>query len=471
MQPFSTRVATGILAAVLVGSGAAAAQGFGVYEQGGCAMGRAGAGVASPCADGSSIFFNPANIASTPDVVSLGGTLILPRGAFTNDATGIRGSLLDKTYPVPNVYITKSHALTGSINRLAVGAGLFAPYGLTTDWPATFEGRFIGYKSVIRGLYLQPTAAIQLFHRVNAGIGLDIDFAKVQLRRRIDLSGQLVAPGLTFAQLGVAAGTDFADADLEATSTSWGFHVGASVKVNDWIDIGARYLSRHTVEFNGGTARIAQVPTGLVVPVDLPNPANPAQIAIPAGTPIDQLLAPEFASGGVLATQPATTSLRFPDQFVFGAAVRPVHRLTLLGDVQYTHWKLFQEVAIIFAKLPAVVLRQDNEDTWGFRLGGEYDLDPRLTLRAGYYTHDGAEPPQAVTPNLPEGGRHSFTVGLGSRVGRDFRIDAAYQYIDQVDRRGRTVAPAPGTLPTVALNNGLYTFHAHLVGATVSYAF
>src|SRR5881396_1187899 len=32
------------------------AQGFGIYEQGTCAMGRAGTGVAAPCADGSAMY-------------------------------------------------------------------------------------------------------------------------------------------------------------------------------------------------------------------------------------------------------------------------------------------------------------------------------------------------------------------------------------------------------------------------------
>src|SRR5437667_445077 len=43
--------------------GLLAAQGFGIYEQGTCAMGRAGTGIAAPCGDGSAIFFNPAGLA------------------------------------------------------------------------------------------------------------------------------------------------------------------------------------------------------------------------------------------------------------------------------------------------------------------------------------------------------------------------------------------------------------------------
>jgi hypothetical protein len=49
-------------------------------------------------------------------------------------------------------------------------------------------------------------------------------------------------------------------------------------------------------------------------------------------------------------------------------------------------------------------------------------------------------------------------------------VDLAYQYIDQADRRGRTTDGGQAA-PTVAVNNGLYTFHAHLFGATLALAF
>src|SRR5262249_42062845 len=152
-------------------------------------------------------------------------------------------------------------------------------------------------------------------------------------------------------------------------------------------------------------------------------------------------------------------------------------RLTLLADAQYTHWKLFDSVAISFEKLPRSVLHQDNHDVWNLRLGGEFATSQTLTLRGGWYVHNGASADYAVVPNLPEGDRSSFSVGLGTRFGRGLHLDAAYQYINQGDRRGRSVpldlsvCGASGTTcpALVQENNGLYQFHAHLIGATVSY--
>jgi len=474
MRLVPVRFAVGLAATAFLLPSTVSAQGFGVYEQGACVMGRGGTGVAKPCADGSSIFFNPANIAETPDVVSVGGTLIAPRGSFTNDLTGLQSKLDDKYRPVPNFYLVKGVNLAGTVNRVAFGLGLFVPYGLTTEWPDTSEVRFLGYRSVIRAIYLQPTVAVRLGHRVTIGGGFDIDFAHVQLRQRVDLSTQLAAPGVTFGMLGVATGTDFADANLDGNSTHYGFHVGVAAKVTDWLDIGARYLSRQSVSFNNASVTITQIPTNLVVPAALPG--------IPAGTPVDAILAPQFTGSGPLTNQTASTVIHLPDQAVFGVAVRALPRLTLLGDLQYTHWKYFDSVAISFQKLPPEVLHQDNHDVWDLRLGGEFAASPNLTLRGGWYIHDAASPDYAVTPNLPEGDRTSFTLGLGTRIATGFRLDAAYQYINQGDRRGRTEPltgyPCPNPTSQVSCagqlaqeNNGLYSFHAHLFGATFSYAF
>jgi len=75
-----------------------------------------------------------------------------------------------------------------------------------------------------------------------------------------------------------------------------------------------------------------------------------------------------------------------------------------------------------------------------------------------------------VTPLLPEGARNEFTGGFGLKLGRQLTADFAYQYIRQNDRRGRT-RETPNVMPTVALNNGLYTFSAHLFGVSLAFTF
>src|SRR6266566_8371619 len=134
------------------------AQGFGIYEQGTCAMGRAGAGVAAPCPDGSAMFFNPAGLAGlTGGHVTVGVTLIDIQGGFTDDVFQQHTSLDDPLIGVPQLYVSY-----GATSKLGIGVGLFAPYGLETRWPMAFDGRFAGYKNFLRSIYIQPTLAYQL---------------------------------------------------------------------------------------------------------------------------------------------------------------------------------------------------------------------------------------------------------------------------------------------------------------------
>src|SRR6266853_6015524 len=202
-----------------------AGQGFGVYEHNTCAMGRAGVTAARPCADGSAIYFSPAGLAGLSGThISVGVTLIGAQGNFTDDFLASKSDLNNPLIPVPNVYITRA------INpKLTAGIGLYAPYGLETKWdPNTSPGRFLGYNTVIRSIYVQPPIGYQISPRLQFGIGVAYIHSTLKLRQRADLSTQLVPPalaalfpaplppGTTFAMLGVPTGTDFADAVLDA---------------------------------------------------------------------------------------------------------------------------------------------------------------------------------------------------------------------------------------------------------------
>src|SRR5690349_11314136 len=81
------------------------AQGFGIYEQGACSMGRAGTGVAAPCTDGSAIFFNPAGLAGLKGGrVTIGATLLDVQGGFTDDLSQQKTNLDDPLIAIPQVY-------------------------------------------------------------------------------------------------------------------------------------------------------------------------------------------------------------------------------------------------------------------------------------------------------------------------------------------------------------------------------
>ncbi len=449
-----THVSIVLLALMLIAANGWA-QGFGVYEQSACALGRGGATVAAPCNDGSSIFFNPAGIgmASGP-LVSVGASIINPIGSFTND-NGNVGNLVTHYFPVPNAYVV------APVGKAAFGVGLFAPYGLTTDWPVSFEGRFLGYKTSVKGIYIQPTVAYKVNDNFAIGGGVDITYASVELNQRIDLSTQNLAPGVTFARIGVPAGTDFANVKLTGNKWHAGVNLGVQGKVAPTVSVGARYLSRQRIDITNGTFESTQIATNLKVP--------PGVTGIPAGTPIDALLLSQFQGSGALATQGATTSIVFPDQFVAGLAVKVAPKTTVLADYIFTHWALFDQLAITRQNVPTPSVTFENfKNTSGLRVGVEHEVNPNAIVRAGFVAHQAAEPDETVTPLLPEGPRWEISGGFGFRIAKMLHADAYYMYLHQSDRRGRTIGPPPGVQPTTALNNGMYAFKSNLFGITLT---
>ncbi|HKI94506.1 MAG TPA: outer membrane protein transport protein, partial [Gemmatimonadales bacterium] len=146
-----------------------AAQGFSVSEHGSCQMARGGAGVASPCPDGSAIFFNPAGIVGRRGwTISAGLTTIAAGGSFTADATRAVTDLKNNPIPVPHIYI-----VDGISDKVAAGLGLFIPYGLGTKWDSTSVARYVGYDNSLSTIYIQPTIAVRPDPAIAIGAGLD----------------------------------------------------------------------------------------------------------------------------------------------------------------------------------------------------------------------------------------------------------------------------------------------------------
>jgi long-chain fatty acid transport protein len=447
--------------AVLLLAGApslVAAQGFGVYEHNTCAMGRAGVTAASPCADGSAIFFNPAGLGALGGTrFSAGVTLIGAQGSWTDDFLGRRTALDNPLIPVPSLYIT--HALSPA---LTAGIGVYAPYGLETKWPTEgFDGRFLGYNTDVRSIYIQPTVGWEVSPKLKLGIGVAYITSRLKLKQRADFSQQLVPgpvpPGTRFAALGVPTGTDFADAMLEGTGSGFAVNFGGVIKLSDRVSIGGHWLTRKRIDYEG-TVDFTQIPTGLTLPA-----GNP--LGLPPGTPVDAVVAANFAPGAPLSDGAIKTSLMMPPQGTLGFSYRATDAWTVMADYQYVVWGWFSEIVIDFANpaTPDLTLHPSNKDTHGFRLGTEYQYSPKIQLRGGYLYHTGASPPQFVTPLLPEGARNEFTIGAGIALTPKLHADLAYQYIKQNDRRG--------TVNLAAGNTGLYQFSAHLFGIGAAYTF
>ncbi|MFN2567419.1 MAG: OmpP1/FadL family transporter [Gemmatimonadaceae bacterium] len=452
--------------AVLLPPGAARAQAFAVNEIGSCAVARSYAVVGAPCADASTIFWNPAYASRLSGwSVLAGGAAIDLVGEFERDTLGTVYETTVPLLPVPHLFVNYN----APNSRRSVGLGVYVPYGLTMEWGDDFPGRFQAQRASIATIYVQPNVAIRINDSWSVGLGPIVGHSTVELKRSIDLSEQpTTTPGVTFAQLGIARRTEFARAELEGSAFELGGQLAVHGRLSPMWTVGARFMLPMFFEY-AGDVTFTQVQTGLVLGGGLPP-------SIPAGTEVDDLVRPSFTAGP-LVPQGVRTKIVHPAQIQAGFGYTGFPNLTLAVDYAWMGWKNLNQIIIDFeGAAPDATLIQDYNHSSGIRVSADYALPqiPGARLRAGFSGVATAAPDETVTPLLPEQDRNYITVGAGLPVWRAWTIDAAYARVNTPGRRGRIVERSgrnPATQSAAALNTGVYSLGANVFSVSLKGSF
>ena len=144
-------------------------------------------------------------------------------------------------------------------------------------------------------------------------------------------------------------------------------------------------------------------------------------------------------------------------------------RFDLEFDTTWNQWSrqkcfdinLKKETIIKDFKIPKV-----NQDTWNFRIGGDYKINKIFTVRAGYYYDQPASKPKYLGPGGIETDRHA--IGAGTTISKwGIDLDAGYMHIFQVPIEIHNAAPA-GVLDD---GRGDYTSSFDLVGLALNINF
>jgi long-chain fatty acid transport protein len=443
---------------------AAGAQAFGLNEIGSCALARGFAATASPCDDASSIYWNPGAMPRNRGwTVSGGAAFIKIDGDFIQDTTFATYKGDVPTAVVPHFFVDYRGA-----GKLAYGLGVYVPYGLTSQWGDEFPGRFAAKKASLQTLYVQPNISYQITPNWSVGGGPVFGHSTVELVQGIDLSQQRTsATGPTFGQLGIPLRTEFARATLKGSATAFGVDLGLHGRLTPVWEMGVRFLSQLSFNYDDADATFEQRATGLTLAAN--NPLN-----LPAGTPVDQVVAGSFATGGPLTAQKVTTQIRHPAQIQVGFAYSGFQSTTLSAEYSYVGWKSFNQLPVDFQGTATDrVLQEDYNNTSGIRLGAERGLDGGVKLRAGFSATAAAAPDETVTPLLPEQDRALGMIGAGLPFAGRFVLDATYAHIFTPGRRGRIDERPTGstTQQAIALNSGSYSLSANILSLTLKASF
>jgi long-chain fatty acid transport protein len=438
----------GVLGLVLV-PGIAFGSGFGINEMDAKAVAMGGAFVAQ-ADDPAAVYYNPAGIVQLNGTqVSAGVSVIIPHASFETDGNranlspplslwggppaGTSTSIEDHTFYIPNAYVTQKMS-----DRVSFGFGVFSNFGLATDWPDDWEGRFIvgGTKADITSVSLNPVIAFRPVPQLSLAAGPVLQYVSIDLQYQVPnvLNGVGGTP--------TTAAVPEATAKLSGDDWDWGWNVALLYWITDNLKFGASYRSQVQHSITNGDVKFS--PQGVN---GLTNTTGSANLTLPA---IGYL-------GLSWSPKPFTFEL----------------------DAQYTNWGSFNQLAVTFDQsigigpiaVNGLTQEKDWHSVWAYRFGAQYSLNEYFDLRAGIIYDPSPIPDKTLDPLVPSGDRWLYCVGFGTHY-QKFTFDFAYNYLQDESRRfDNEVGDAPGLPGLPRMTGDFKNVYAHIFGINLSYAF
>jgi long-chain fatty acid transport protein len=450
------------------------ASGFQLVEQNASGLGNAFAGQAAGVKDASAIYFNPAaltkikgwNLVLSVEPIDFSTTFSdtastrPSAGGFVFPVPlGNEGGDAGKWIPVPNGY------LSGQVtDRIWLGVGVNAPFGLETDWDPAWVGRFHATRSKVQTINVNPTIALELSDTFSVGGGLDWQHLKADLGSNVAYGGlsyagaaqALAAQGLPpavqaallasiLAQLGGPAGlATEGPALVSGDSNAWGWNVGALLKLGEQARLGVSYRSKikhdvaGTATFTGATTLSESGPTA----------------------PIGATINAAFADG------PVTTTIELPETLSV-AADWENDKVQVLADWTYTAWDSIQTLDIVRTDgTPLSSVPLTFATTWRVGLGINVRMSDSFRLRLGTAYDKSPVQDQYRTPRLPDDSRVWAAGGFEWKLASRARVDVGYAhlFLDQT----------PSNLTTESTSGnlvGTYNANVNILGAQLTLGF
>ena len=411
---------------VCLSASPALASGFALPEQSAKAAGLAGAWVAG--ADGAAAnWYNPAALARIPGMQVQFGAGLFRAAGQTELTSGDPAWDLDPAAPTdfqaedesvlaPHVYFMQN------LGRWAWGVGVNRPFGFAIGWndaPVTHSAE----KTELGTYAVNVNGAVALGEVWSLGAGL------TYLQADLDTFSRQVPVNLDNDPATIEA---LGHANLSGSGSDVGF------------DLAALYATR-------GFSAALVYRSGI-------SPTLDGDLTF-EGFGVAQTLFPD---------SPVRVTFDLPAEAVGGVAWNAADTWQFELDVSWTQWSRFQSLPVdVQQEAPPFVvdtrLRQDWEDTIGYRLGVSWQFAEHHQARVGLLQDQGAVPDDTRRPALPDADRVGVAVGYGF-AGSAWTVDAylSSSFFSETTANGD---PGEGVL------DGTYRSDALNIGATVTRRF
>ncbi len=347
---------------------------FYLQEQSAAAMGTAYAGAGALPRDSSILYYNPAGMTGLKaPQVSLGASMLAAQADNHNSGStfvGVPVGDSDSDDPLPFSVLPHGYAAAPVTDRLWLGIGVSAPFGLATKYNGDWYGRFDSVKSVLKVVDIQPTVAYKATDWLSVGAGINIQYADATLTNVVSN--------------GVSAGP----AGIEGSDWSAGYNLGVMAEPVEGTHIGVNYRSPVTHELDG-TVTVAGVP-------------------------------------GFNENSGGSADLDLPDIIGLSVAQEMMPDWTIMAQVNYFGWDRFSDITVIRDNgTTAKSITENYKSTLSFALGAEYMWNDKTTLRFGYQYDQTPTRDEFRDTRVPDGNRNNIAAGVGYALCPSLTLNAA----------------------------------------------
>ena len=400
---------------LLCGPSTANASGFALYTHGARELGRINSVVASPEGPVSS-FFNPATLPELPgNQVEAGTIFIFPSAKFKSASTGKTEKTKSQVF-YPSTLFGVYHLN----DTFTLGLGVNSPFGLGTEWPEDWEGKYITTKAKIETFLFNPNLAWKVTDTLTLAGGVDLLLGDTILENNINLSG---------------VGFPDAKQKFSGDGYGWGYNLGVLWKIKKGLSLGISYRSGIDLELEGDVNF----------------------------SDVHALAAANFPNTG------GKTEVNLPPQVFTGLAYQVNDNLVVEIGGRWEGWSRYKELKLYVdqpvAGQDAIIIEKNWKDTLSFNTGARYSVDPTLNIFLGYLYEDNPVPDDTFEPSIPASEKHMWSLGAAKKFGR---VHAAITYLygkykdrDKDNLVGGSTANA----------NGKYEQDTHMLGVSVNVGF
>ena len=379
--------------AVAMASSQLFASGFALNEQSVSGMGTGFAGRSSSADDASTVYGNPAGMSRLNGQQITGGVAAIDASTDIKDTSGTaRGT--NKGDMVPFIAVPFGFYTNKLNDQWSVGFGVYAPFGLVTDYERGYQGRGYGSKSEVKVMTFQPTVSYAFNDKVSIGFGPTINRISGVLE-----SDKTLNPNVADTNV-----------KIKGDDTALGFNVGVLVQSTDTTRVGLTYHSKVNYKLEGHTTI-----------------SGPAQ------------------TQAVLRNNRYDASLKIetPESYDLSVTKDLTDAWKLYGGATWTRWSRLKEITVnnqgvtsaggiaAPSQLTSISEPQNWHDTWAYAVGTSYQLTKQVVLRTGLSFDQSPTNNTDRSPRIPTGDRTIFSMGLGYKVMDNMTVDLAYSYLKE----------------------------------------